>query len=77
MLGHPKRWFDEPEFSIALAGQGIGRIALAMENHNARIFGNLRGSPIVGRPTWNAVVFETGAPLRRPVSQMSLAVHEV
>ena len=77
MLGHPKRWFDEPEFSIALAGQGIGRIAFAMKNHNPCIFGNLRGGPIVGRPTWNAVVFEAGAPLRRPVSQLPLAVHKV
>ena len=77
MLSHPKRWLDEPESSIALAGQGIGRIAFAMKNHNARIFGNLRGGPIVGGPTWNAVVFEAGAPLRRPVSQMTLAVHKV
>jgi hypothetical protein len=63
MLGHPKRWLDEPEFSIALAGQGIGRIALAVKNHDASIGWNVWGRPIVGGPPWNAVVFETGAPL--------------
>ncbi len=77
MLSYPKRWLDEPESSIAFAGQGIGRIAFAMKNHNPCIFGNLRGGPIVGGPTWNAVVFEAGAPLRGPVCQMPLAVHEV
>jgi hypothetical protein len=71
MLGDPKRWFDEPESSIALAGQGIGRIALTMKNHNACIAWNLRGRPIVAGPSWNAVVFETWTPLSRPVSQMA------
>jgi hypothetical protein len=77
MLVYPRRWLDESESSIALTGQGIGRIALTVKNHNARTSWNLWRRPIVGGPTWNAVVFKAGAPLRKPIRQLALTVQKV
>jgi transcription elongation factor GreA len=77
MFSHPKRGLDESEFSIALASQCIGWIALTMKNHNACIAWNLGRRPIIGGPAWNAVILETRTPLGRPISQFALSVHKV
>jgi hypothetical protein len=77
MLSHPKRWLNESEFSISLTSQGVGRVALAMKNHNSGIVWNLWWRPVVVRPTRNAVIFETWAPLGWPIGELALLVHKV
>lgn len=77
VISHPKGRLDESELSIAFAGQGIWRVAFAVENHNAGIFGNEGRCPVIGGPCRDAVVLETGAPLSGPVSQLALTVQKV
>ena len=77
VISHPKGRLDESELSIAFACQGIGWVAFAVENYNARIFGNGGRCPVIGRPCWDAVVLETGTPLSGPVGQLALFVQKV
>ena len=77
MLSHPSCWLYEAETPIATPCQSVWRIALTVENHNACVMGHEWWRPIIGGPIWDAVVFETGAPLSGPIFQFTLLVQHI
>ncbi|MPM66856.1 hypothetical protein SDC9_113768 [bioreactor metagenome] len=62
---------------VATAFQGIGRVHLAVEDHDARIGRRHWLLPVVAGPGRNAVVLEAGAPGGRPVVELALLVQKV
>lgn len=77
MLGDPIAGQNAAPVAITIACQGFGRVDFAVEDDDARIGWRRWRTPVVKRPSGNAVVFKAGTPVGRPVLQFAFALHPV
>ena len=76
-MGYPIAGQNPPPIPIAVACQGFGWVDFAVEDDDARIGRWRWRTPVVGRPSGDAVVFKASAPVGRPVLQLAFALHPV
>ena len=73
IISNPQGRFDEAKAPVTPPGQGVGWVALAVEDDDARVGRNKRRFPVIGGPSGDAVVLEAGAPVLRPVGKFARA----
>ena len=77
MVGHPGGGFDVAQPPVTPSGQGVGRIAFAVEDHNACTGWNKWRFPEIGGPRRNAVVLEARAPVLGPIGKFALPMQKI